>query len=270
MSTIPAVKKETIEYPDSDRQPIADNTLQFKWIVTIKENLEVLFARDPNVFVAGDLLWYPVEGQPKICQAPDTMVAFGRPKGYRGSYKQWMEGGIAPQVVFEVLSPNNRVNELNRKFQFYEHHGVEEYYIFDPDDIELFGWLRDGDLLQEIADMENWRSPRLGIRFSLASGDLVITRPDGKPFLTFEELAEERDREAQRAEEQSRRAEEQSRRAQEQSRRAEEQTRRAEEQERRAQDEAKRAEQAEQQRRQVEVENERLRARLRALGEETS
>ncbi len=55
----------TIVYPDSDGQPMADNTLQFQWIVVIKENLEVLFADDPNVFVAGDLLWYPLEATTK-------------------------------------------------------------------------------------------------------------------------------------------------------------------------------------------------------------
>ena len=39
-----------------------------------------------------------------------AMVVFGRPKGYRGSYRQWEEGGIAPQVVFEILSPGNRAS----------------------------------------------------------------------------------------------------------------------------------------------------------------
>ena len=98
-------EKPAIEYPDDDGEPMADNTLQFKWIVLIKENLEILFHDDPNVFVAGNLLWYPVEGEPTIRTAPDAMVAFGRPKGRRGSYKQWEEGNIAPQVVFETLSP---------------------------------------------------------------------------------------------------------------------------------------------------------------------
>ncbi len=87
---------------------MSDNTLQFEWIVTIKEGLEAVFRNDPQVFVAGDLLWYPVQGNPKIRTAPDVLVAFGRPKGYRGSYRQWEEGGIAPHVVFEVLSPGNR------------------------------------------------------------------------------------------------------------------------------------------------------------------
>lgn len=32
-----------IIYPESDGQPMAENTKQFRWIVTIKENLEILF-----------------------------------------------------------------------------------------------------------------------------------------------------------------------------------------------------------------------------------
>src|SRR5207248_3054507 len=104
----PSPPRSKIIYPDSDGQPTADNTLQFRWIVTIKEGVERVYRDRSDAFVAGDLLWYPVEGHPKICQAPDTLVALGRPKGYRGSYKQCEEGGIAPQVVFEVLSPGNR------------------------------------------------------------------------------------------------------------------------------------------------------------------
>ena len=46
-----------IIYPDSDGQPMADNTLQFRWITTIKTNLDWLFREQSDVFVAGDLLW---------------------------------------------------------------------------------------------------------------------------------------------------------------------------------------------------------------------
>src|SRR5215470_17845154 len=112
------------DYPESDGQPMADNTKQFQWIVTIKENLDALL---PNAFVAGDLFWYPLEGNNRIRQAPDVLVAFGRPKGHRGSYRQWEEDNIAPQVVFEVLSPGNLPSEMAEKLIFYEKHGVEEY-----------------------------------------------------------------------------------------------------------------------------------------------
>ena len=134
--------KPTIEYPDDDGELMSDNTLQFKWIVVIKEGLEALYRHNPHVFVAGNLLWYPVQGDPAICSAPDALVAFDRPKGRRGSYKQWEEDNIAPQAVFEVRSPGNRPDEMMRKFQFYEKHGVLEYYIYDPDTGKLEGWLR--------------------------------------------------------------------------------------------------------------------------------
>lgn len=172
---------------------MAETTLQFEWIVTIKEGIDSLFRDDPNVFVAGDLLWYPVEGDPKTRAAPDTMVAFGRPKGYRGSYKQWQEGGIAPQVTFEVLSPGIRPDEMLAKFRFYERFGVDEYYIYDPDTIVLSGWLRGSAGLEQIAEINGWSSPRLGIQFRLTDDDLSILGPDGRTFLTFVELARERD-----------------------------------------------------------------------------
>ena len=192
-----------IEYPDSDGLPMSDNTLQFRWIVTIQGGIDAVFKDDPRVFVAGNLLWYPVEGDNNIRVGPDVLVAFGRPKGERGSYMQWREDGIAPQVVFEVLSPGNRFGELLRKFRFYDQFEVEEYYLFDPDRLELSGWLRQGGELREIPEMFGWTSPRLGIRFELRD-DLTIFGPDGQPFDAFVEVIRQRD-EAKRQRDQANR-----------------------------------------------------------------
>ena len=188
-----------IIYPDSDGQPMADNTKQFRWIVTIKENLEILFANSPDVFIAGDLLWYPVEGNNKIRKAPDILAVFGRPKGDRGSYKQWEEDNIPPQVVFEILSPGNNNTEMLRKLFFYQNYGVEEYYIYDPDTIEFTGSQRVGDRLEEIPEINGWVSPRLGIRFQMTPETLEIYRPDDRRFLTSVELDRLREQESQRA-----------------------------------------------------------------------
>jgi len=188
-----------IIYPDSDGEPMAENTQQFRWIVVIKENLELLFADHEDVFVAGDLLWYPIEGDNKTRRAPDALVVFGRPKGDRGSYKQWEEDNIPPQVVFEVLSPGNRLTEMMQKLEFYERFGVEEYYLYDPDQVDLTGWLRSGDSLKVIDSMEGWVSPRLQIRFDLSSDTLVIYRPDGERFYTFVELGKLRQEAENRA-----------------------------------------------------------------------
>ncbi len=173
-----------IIYPDSDGKPMSDNTKQLRWIFTLVGGLEALFANDPNVFVAGDLLWYPVEGDNKTRIAPDALVAFGRPKGDRGSYKQWEEDGLAPQVVFEVLSPGNTRKEMAEKLAFYERYGVKEYYLYDPDLGRLQGWWRQGGRLVEIAQMRGWISPRLVVRFELDGMDLCLTGPDGRRFVS--------------------------------------------------------------------------------------
>jgi Uma2 family endonuclease len=150
MSTM--TKFPTIDpiYPESDGKPIAENTKQYEWIVTIKENLDNLL---PDAFVAADLFWYPVEGNPNAVQAPDIMVVKGRPKGHRRSYKQWQEAGIAPQIVFEILSSSNTWSEMARKLDFYYRHGVSEYYIYDPDQEELLGYTTQEGRLQLINDI---------------------------------------------------------------------------------------------------------------------
>jgi Uma2 family endonuclease len=207
-------------YPESDGKPMADNTLQFRWILVIEQNIDWLFAEDPNVFVAGDLLWYPVEGNNRLSAAPDTMVVFGRPKGYRGSYQQWQEGNIAPQVVFEILSPSNTPREMERKLLFYNSYGVEEYYLYDPYDNGLKGWCRSAEgLLDGIESIGGWVSPRLGIRFDLGA-ELEIYRPDGVKFLSFVEINQRLEQESLRAEQESLRAEQESLRAEQANQRA--------------------------------------------------
>jgi Uma2 family endonuclease len=192
---------------------MAGNTKQFHWIVTLKENLDWLFAGNPDVFVAGDLLWYPIEGDSKTRTAPDVMVVFGRPKGERGSYKQWEEANIPPQVVFEILSPGNTRSEMHRKLLFYDRFGIEEYYLYDPDRNELSGYLRTEGFLDVIEPIENWVSPRLNIRFALSNAELQIYDPDGNRFLTYIEIADRAEQAGQRADRAEQRAEQAEQRA---------------------------------------------------------
>ncbi|NEP09632.1 MAG: Uma2 family endonuclease [Symploca sp. SIO2C1] len=192
-------------YPESDGLPLSDNTIQFRLITTLQGGIDALFADDPNVFVAADLLWYPVEaveGVPES-QAPDVMVVFGRPKGDRRSYKQFTEDNIAPQVVFEILSKSNTSKEMLNKFNFYERHGVEEYYLYDPATNSLKGWLKQNNRLIPIDNMEGWISPRLGSRFETANGALELYRPDGQRMETYVETSKRAQQEAQRAEQEA-------------------------------------------------------------------
>jgi Uma2 family endonuclease len=197
---------QVVVYPESDGKPMAENTRQMRWIVVLYGGLCALFRDQANVFVAADLFWYAEEGQPEVRTAPDVLVAFGRPKGDRGSYQQWVEGGVAPQVVFEVLSPGNTPMEMADKLAFYDDHGVEEYYLYDPDSNQLAVYIRQGTVLRRVRGFREWVSPRLGIRFDPGGKEMVVYRPDGQLFRTFEEVMAELEAERQRRQDAEQRA----------------------------------------------------------------
>lgn len=185
-------------YPESDGRPMADNTIQYQWIVRLVTNLKQLLA-DQTAFVAGDLLWYPVQvdGFPVPSQAPDVMVVLGRPDGERRSYKQWEEENIAPQVVFEILSESNTAREMLGKQTFYGTHGVLEMFFYDPDSLDFWGLVRsrpDQDFSPIMPINLPWTSPMLGIRFELTEDGLEVFYPNGERFKDPKEYIDERDK----------------------------------------------------------------------------
>ena len=203
MITLANSKEPRVYYPESDGKPMAENTIQFRWITTIQGNLDLLFRDRPDVFVAGDNFWYPVEGKPSICLAPDVYVVFGRPKGDRGSYKQWEEGGIPLSVVFEVMSPSNTFSVMQQKFEFYQKYGAQEYYIIDPQGARttLDVFVREENELK-VRPVEAgtwWVSPLMKVRFVVTPDTVELYYPDGRQFQTFMEIGEALEAEHRRA-----------------------------------------------------------------------
>ena len=119
-----------------------------------------------------------------------------------------MEENIAPQVVFEILSPGNTLKEMAKKLDFYEKYGVEEYYIYDPDKNDLNGYLRKGNNLVVIEEMQGFISPLLQIYFMLENQELKIYDSIGNPFLTYIELSEKIKNTQRKFEEEKKRADE--------------------------------------------------------------
>jgi hypothetical protein len=84
------------------------------------------------------------------------------------------------------------------------------------------GWRRGESGLDEIAEMNGYSSPRLGVRFEPGEGsdNLKIIGLDGAPFLSYVELFEGREAERQRADAERLRAEAETLRAEAESQRA--------------------------------------------------
>jgi Uma2 family endonuclease len=96
---------------------------------------------------------------------------------------------------------------MNKKLAWYNRYGVEEYYLYEPEDIRLFGWQRQEGQLEVIDPVLGWVSPRLDVRFELGSEGLELYRPDGQRFLDYIELDTQREEAVQRAEQEAQRAE---------------------------------------------------------------
>jgi Uma2 family endonuclease len=56
---------------------------------------------------------------------------------------------FAPTFVLEALSPTTVHNDTGRKFAAYELHGVQEYWILDPEKLAHRFYRREGDMLAE-------------------------------------------------------------------------------------------------------------------------
>ncbi|MBM4365441.1 MAG: Uma2 family endonuclease [Deltaproteobacteria bacterium] len=178
--------REEQMYPASDGLPMSESTKQYKWIVRFAENLDYL---RPDDFVGADNFWYPVEGRPDIRTAPDAYIAFGRPKGHRPSYKQWREEGVAPAVVVEVWSPSNTFADQVYKLQWYERHGVQEFWAWDPERCALTVFVRGGaNTLEPVNVAEGWTSPLTGVHMIVRDDELQVTGPDGRPFRAGDEM----------------------------------------------------------------------------------
>lgn len=129
MAAIPLQRE--VYYPESDGKPMAESDLHREVMTDLIHALKARYAGEPNVYVAGNLLLYYVEGNPRKSASPDVLVTWGIPKGLRKTYLLWKEGR-APGFVIEVTSDTTRTEDLGTKKDLYLRLGVEEYILFDP------------------------------------------------------------------------------------------------------------------------------------------
>ena len=122
-----------IEYPCSDGEPMADNSLQAIAMNDTFSTLRIRYGDDPSVYVAVDMLLYYRRGDASERVAPDVFVVFGANGNHpRHSWLIWEEGGAVPSFVLEVGSPSTWERDATEKRVIYARMGVLEYWRFDP------------------------------------------------------------------------------------------------------------------------------------------
>jgi Uma2 family endonuclease len=189
----------TIDYPESDGEPMAETDVHYRLMTDLRFELEQFFRGESDVYVSGNILFYYVEGNPKKRVAPDVFVARGVRKGDRRVYKLWEEGR-APEVVFEVSSRQTWREDLNTKWRLYEDLGVKEYFIFDPEYdylVEpLIAWRLESGRYEAVEVVDGAvKSETLNLELVNTGETLRLRNPTTGQFLrTPLELAEEADR----------------------------------------------------------------------------
>ena len=125
------VVPETIDYPDSDGLPMAENESQFWPILYVGSALDRYYQDREDVYVVGNLLLYYQQGDGSKSVSPDLMVVFGASKHVRSSYRVWEEPK-APDFVLEIASESTYRADRGEKRATYADMGVLEYWQYDP------------------------------------------------------------------------------------------------------------------------------------------
>ena len=180
--TTTATAATQIVYPETDGKPMGETDVHIDALIYLREALKDYFREAPQVYVAGNMLFYYEEGDPAACVAPDVFVVQGVAKHERRIYKLWEEGQ-PPAVVFEITSRSTRLEDLGTKRALYAMLGVMEYFLYDP----LGEYLRpplQGYRLQEgeyqriqPAGQETLASQVLGLELRLEDGRLRVVHP---------------------------------------------------------------------------------------------
>ena len=122
---------ETIDYPDSDGLPMAENESQFWPILYVGSALDRYYQDREDVYVVGNLLVYYQQGDRNKSVSPDLMVVLGASKHVRSSYRVWEEPK-APDFVLEIASASTHRIDRGEKRDTYADMGVLEYWQYDP------------------------------------------------------------------------------------------------------------------------------------------
>ena len=141
-----SVPADTVDYPCSDGQPMAESQLHAECIMYVCKALQWHFEQHHaadrytsaapagaghGAYVGANMFLYYERGNREAVVAPDVFVVRGIPVHLRDSYQLWREPK-GPDFVLEVTSKSTSDTDLVDKRALYASLGVEEYFLYDP------------------------------------------------------------------------------------------------------------------------------------------
>jgi Uma2 family endonuclease len=194
-----------LDYPTSDGRPVAETDLHRQLMFALIAALKAYYAKNPQVYVSGNLLVFYVPGNRRRHVSPDVFVVFGVPNHLRLNYLVWQEGK-GPEVVIELTSSSTRTEDIEEKFVLYRDTlKVREYLLFDPQvdflHPPLQGYrLVDGEYVRIELVAGRLPSEVLGLHLEQVGSEVRLYDPETKTLLPTpeEETAARRQAETER------------------------------------------------------------------------
>ena len=204
---VPPVGRDEDGYPIEDgmSQTINHQAQTANWRI-------VLQRRWPTATVASDLTMPYKRGDKTKVLVPDLLVALrAERRDDRISYRLW-ENPV-PDLVMEMLSESTSEADVGSKWRTYEHIGVRECFLFDPNGFELstplVGHRLRGGRYRPVRANAAGRLPSraLGLELHVQGGELRFRDPAaGEDLRTYDAAEDERAAEKRRADAEKARA----------------------------------------------------------------
>ena len=171
----------TLVYPESDGEPMAETPRHQQVMIDCMDILRSHFHGSPDVYIAGNMLLYYEEGNPRKSVSPDVFMVRGLSKKDLRTYKTWEQPSTL-DFVLEVASPSTYTRDFNEKMEIYAKIlKVKEYYIYDPYheiDPYFVGFRLVGEDYEEIPFVnERIPSEVLGLELGERDGVLLLYNP---------------------------------------------------------------------------------------------
>jgi Uma2 family endonuclease len=167
------------ELPYDDGVPM-ESARHRNQMVLLIDSLEASYRVREDFYVGGNMFLYFSQTQAKNndFRGPDVFVVLGAEPERQRSRKSWVvweEGGKTPDVIIELLSESTAAVDRGDKMRIYARAlKVAEYFLFDPDSLELEGYTLDpahGVYVRKVANEKGWlRCEQLGLWLGITRG----------------------------------------------------------------------------------------------------
>jgi Uma2 family endonuclease len=135
-----------IDLPCDDGEPM-ETHLHVLQMTLLTGSLELAWKDRDDYFVGGNMFVYYSELQSKRndFRGPDVFVVLNTTKNpFRRSWVVWEENGRRPDLVIELISESTEAEDRGPKKEIYAKLlGTPEYYLYDPLDQRLEGYVLD-------------------------------------------------------------------------------------------------------------------------------